>query len=134
MSAEVGHAPRDSHEQAARPGDVSLLDVVESEPEFVPRGEQRPAGRGGQPGSDEFVVERRHDDLYAVVRADANARDGVLFGRRGLRHRWPAERYPVEKRQERCAEHRPAHPTDEYAPRERLMPVGAVEHLRHGVF
>ena len=134
MAAEVGQAPRDSHEQAARPDDVSLLDVVESEPELVARGEQRPAGGGSQPGGDEFVVERRHDDLDAVVGADANARVDVLLERRGLRHRWPGKRDPVEERQERRAEHRPAHPTGEHASRERLMPVGAGGHLRHGAF
>ena len=134
MVAEVRHAPRDGHEQAARPGDVSLFDVVESEPELVARGEQRPAGRGGQPGGDDFVVERRHDDLDAVVGADANAGDDVLLERRGLRHRRPGERDPVEERQERRAEHRPAHPTGEHASREPLMPVGAGGQLRHGPF
>jgi len=134
MVAEVRDAPPDSHEQAARPGDVSLFDVVEREPELVAPGEQRPSGRAGQPRGDDFVVERRHDDLDAVVGAVANAGDDVLLQRRGLRHRRPGERNLVEERQERRTEHRPAHPTGEHASREPLMPVGAGEHLRHGPF
>ena len=134
MVAEVRHTPADGHEQAARPGNVSLFDVLEREPELVARGGQVPARRGGQPGGDDLVVERRHDDLDAVVGGVANAGDDVLLQRRGLRHRRPGERNVVEERQERRTEHRPAHPTGEHASREPLLPVGAGERLRHGPF
>src|SRR4051794_666560 len=73
--------PTRQSREAARPGDVSLFDVLESEAELVARSEQRPAGRSGQSGGDDFVVERRHDDLDAVVDAVANARDDVLLQR-----------------------------------------------------
>ena len=39
----------------------------------------------------ELVVERRHDDLDAVVDADANARDDVLLERRRLRDLRPGD-------------------------------------------
>ena len=122
MVAEVRQAPRDGHDQAARPDDVSLLDVLEREPELVARGEQRPAGRGRQPGGDDLVVDGRHDDLDAVVGDDANAGVDVLLERRRLGDRRPGERDPVEERQERCAEHHPAHPTREHASRDRRCP------------
>lgn len=128
MRPEVGQAPRDGHEQSARPDLVPLLDVLKSELELVASGEQRPAGGGSQPGGEELVVERRHDDLDAVVAADANTGVDVLLERSRLHNRGPCKRDAVEKGQERGAEDGPAHAAREDAPREPLLPI------RHGAF
>ena len=68
-----------------------------AELKLVARGEQRPAGRGSQPGGDDLVVDRRHHDLDAVVGGDANAGVDVLLERSHLGDRRPGERDPVEE-------------------------------------
>jgi len=121
--AEIRHAPADRDEQAARTSGHPRLDALERVRELVARGEERhPVVPRDETTGNDLVVDRRHDDLDAVIGGDAIADVEMLLEERRRRDRRPGRCGAVEQRQERRACGGCTDTLDERASREGLGP------------